>query len=485
MKRIRSAAISVNQGLALLLILLLVVTLILPLSGCEKKDQDTIVLRISNWEEYVDEGGWSSEEAIVLADGTVIQPQESMLRGFENWYYEKYGQKVRVEYSTFGTNEELYNQMTLGDVYDLVCPSEYMIMRLMAEQMLEPFSKEFMDIDDKDNYYINGVSPYINDIFHALTINDQRISDYAAGYMWGTLGIVYNPKEVTQEEASHWNILNNSKFYKQITIKDSVRDAYFAGISILNQQRLLSEAFTGLTDYESQLSTILNDTSKATVDVVGEILSAIKDNVYSFETDSGKADMATGKVVANMQWSGDAVYTLNEAEEEGVSLCYSAPEEAVNLWFDGWCMLKNGIDGNKNKQHAAESFINYISIPENAIRNMSYIGYTSVIARGSNDQILQYIDYCYGADEADAKEAGEDLTEYSLDYFFEGMDETEESDFKIFTTMSQTKRQLFAQYPTREVIHRSVVMDYFQPEGNERINQMWTDVRCFDLRKLW
>lgn len=72
-----------------------------------------------------------------------------MVDEFEAWYEETYGEKVRVEYSTFGTNEDLYNQMTLGDTFDLVCPSEYMIMKMMEEGSLEPYSDEFSDRTDR------------------------------------------------------------------------------------------------------------------------------------------------------------------------------------------------------------------------------------------------------------------------------------------------------------------------------------------------
>ena len=94
---------------------------------------EPVVLRVANWEEYIDLGDWDEEETIELPSGDIIG-ENSMIEDFEAWYEETYGKKVRVEYSTFGTNEDLYNMLTLGDVYDLVCPSEYqerneMIMR--------------------------------------------------------------------------------------------------------------------------------------------------------------------------------------------------------------------------------------------------------------------------------------------------------------------------------------------------------------------
>lgn len=450
------------------------------LAGCGQKDKDTIVLRVSNWEEYIDQGEWEEDEAIELENGTVVFGENSLVEDFEEWFFETYGKKVVVEYSTFGTNEELYNQLTMGDSYDLVCPSEYMIMKMIEEGMVVPYSSDFFDRENENNYYVNSVSPYIKDVFDHLAIGDKILSDYAVGYMWGTLGIVYNPDYISEEEAAHWRLLLNPDISKRITVKDSVRDAYFAGNSIYNEEFISREEFVNSADYAQRMAEILNATDEKTVNAVEDVLSNIKDNVYSFETDSGKADLVTGKVLANQQWSGDAVYTMDQAEEEGVYLNYSAPEEATNLWFDGWVMLKVGIDGDADRQMAAEAFVNYLSMPENAVRNMYYIGYTSVIAGSSGDAVRQYIDWCYGAEDGE-----EEVAEYDVTYFFEGADAQTNEEYVIITPEEQVRRQLFAQYPTLDVVERSVVMAHFNKEGNERINRMWTNVRCFDIKKWW
>lgn len=104
---------------------------------------DTITLRVCNWEEYIDEGGWDEDERIELPSGDIFGDR-SLVEEFEDWYYENYGVRVKVEYSTFGTNEELYSQLNLGNVFDLVCPSDYMIMKLMTENRLEPLSDDFL-----------------------------------------------------------------------------------------------------------------------------------------------------------------------------------------------------------------------------------------------------------------------------------------------------------------------------------------------------
>jgi len=446
-------------------------------SGCDEAQDGEIVLRVANWEEYMDEGGWNQDDEITFSDGSTLCPENSLVKDFEDWYLETYGKKVRVEYSTFGTNEELYNQITIGDVYDLVCPSEYMIMKMMKEKMLVPYSENFLDPKKEENAYIRGVSPYIAQTYDKLSFDGEKLNKYAAGYMWGTLGIVYNPEEVSEAEASTWKLLLNEKYAKRVTIKDSVRDAFFAGVSISQYETIMDDGFRQNDNYADAMYEKLNVTDCETVDSVEEILSRIKRNVYSFETDSGKADLVTGKVVANQQWSGDAVFTMNQAEEDGVLLCYCAPEESTNLWFDGWVMLQKGISEDPSKQQVAEAFVNYISMPENAVRNMYYIGYTSVISGGESDKILDYVNLCYEADPEQAPE--EELVDYDISYFFGTPDAV------ITTTEDQTKRQLFAQYPPEDVMKRSVIMACFDAEGNERINRMWTNVRCFDIENWW
>ena len=120
-------------------------------------DSDTIILRVCNWEEYIDEGDWDKEDTISLENGDIIG-KNNMIDDFTAWYKKTYGKTIHVEYSCFGTNEELYNQLTLGDEFDLVCPSEYMIMKLMTEQKLLKLSDDFFDTSKKENYYFNKVN---------------------------------------------------------------------------------------------------------------------------------------------------------------------------------------------------------------------------------------------------------------------------------------------------------------------------------------
>lgn len=438
--------------------------------------EDVITLRVCNWEEYIDLGGWDEEERMELDNGVEIMGEAALYNEFEDWYYETYGKRVRVEYSCFGTNEDLYNQLTLGDTYDLVCPSDYMIMKLMAEGALEPYSESFFDKENEENYYQRCVSPYIAQVFAENQIGGESWERYAAGYMWGVTGVLYNPEQMTQEEASTWAVFDNPDFYRQITLKDNVRDTYFSTLGYLLQDQLTEEAFTSDPEYHQKLGELMNDVSPETIDAVEELLANIMGNIYALETDSGKADMVTGKIIANYQWSGDAVYAMDQAEEDGVYLQFAVPRECTNLWFDGWVMLKAGIGGDMEKKQAAEAFVNFLSRPENAVRNMYYIGYTSAISGGEDDTVFSYLNWCYGAEEE------EDTVAYPVGYFFSGDDGDE--DYVVYTTQEQVGRQLYTQYPSQEVISRAAVMGYFNEEETRNINQMWINIRCLDVREI-
>ncbi len=450
----------------------------LPAEAAEHSS-DTVTLRICSWEEYIDTGDWDEDETIDLPSGDIIG-ENSMIRDFEDWYLENYGVKVKVEYSTFGTNEDLYNMLTLGDTFDLVCPSEYMFMKLISEDQLVPLSEEFFDANVENNYYSRGVSPYLRDIFETKEINGEPWAKYAAGYMWGITGIVYNPEEMTKEEASTWSVLLNPDYKRRITIKDSVRECYFAALGALRHDLLTSEDFINDPDYRENLENVMNDTSGETIGEVQDWLQAMKNNVYAFETDAGKADMITGKVVANYQWSGDAVYTMDQADEDDFTLNFAVPEESTNIYFDGWVMLKRGIGNDAAKQQAAEAFINFVSRPDNAIRNMYYIGYTSVISGGEDPRILEYLEWNYGAEEDE-----EDTIEHDVSYFFLGEDSEEDPSAYLLTVPAeQADRQLAAQYPSRETIQRSSIMRYFTPEQSAATNRMWVNVRCYNIRQI-
>lgn len=446
---------NVKKVFAVIAACALILTSLIAFAGCSEKS-DGITLRVCNWEEYIDEG-----------DGGEVN---SMVDDFTAWFNSGHDFKVKVEYSTFGTNEDLYNRLKLGDEYDLVCPSDYMIMKLLAEGACLDYSDEFWDKQSPENYYANSVSPYIDGAEDSIFVN-YGWNKKAACYMWGTTGLVYNPEKINDvADVSTWKILLNENYKRQVTVKDNVRDAYFATLGIINSEKLSG----GVDDIER--TALLNAVDDKTIDEAERVLKKIKDNVYSFETDAGKADMVTGKVIANYQWSGDAVYILDEAEKDNSELWYSVPDECANLWFDGWLMLKRGIDGNEKRRCAAEAFVNFLSRPDNAVRNMDFIGYTSAIA---GDEVYDYVNDSYAAEE------GAETEEYDVSYFFgeERKITADKSQFGYNGKNINRGRQLFAQYPPENVIKRSVVMRDFGDKLG-RINRMWINVRCLDVKDI-
>ncbi|MDE6412260.1 MAG: ABC transporter substrate-binding protein [Clostridia bacterium] len=436
---------------SLFLSLALLTPALLSLGGCASDKE--ITLRVYNWEEYIDEGGEGSYEYDyeINEDGSA----PSILDDFEDWYEETYKKSVRVEYSTFGTNEDLYNQLKLGDKYDLVCPSEYMIMKLAAERMIQPLDT------NKLTTYNENVSDYIAEVFeNTYAVGEEPLSKYAAGYMWGVTGLVYNPEQVDKETLTKdgWGIMLDSAYKNKVTTKDNVRDSYFVGLGILYRDELLA-LDKNADDYTKKVTEIMNRTDEKSVEGVTKILKDMKSNIFGFETDTGKSDMVKGTISMNFAWSGDAVYAMDEAEKQDVSLNFFVPEECANLFFDGWVMPKDD-KRDEDTEHAALAFINFMSKPENAVRNSYYIGYTSVIA---GDEMFEYACDIYSAEDE------ENAVPYDVSYFFG-------EDAIIYADEEQLSRQLSAQYPLFETVKRCAVMNYYGDE-EEAINELWTQVK--------
>ncbi len=429
--------------------------LALSLCGCSNKQngnrRDDTVLRVASWDEYICMGGEDAFKVDTLP----------LYEEFEDWYEQEYGKKITVEYVALQDNETMYSKIKMGDFYDLLCPSEYMMMKLAAEDKLEPLPASFFDKNDTRNYYINNLSPYIDKIFKEGKMkNGKSWSEYAAGYMWGSTGYVYNPEKLDPAVMRTWNAFATPTCARKVTAKDNVRDSYFIGLGMYYEQEIAAGRLTK-EQFNGNIHAYMNDTSPATMSKVKELLIKMRENVYGLETDEGKQEVIAGRLDASFQWSGDGVYIIDQAEENEVYLEYSVPELVSNLWFDGWVMMKGA------NSEAATAFINFLSRPDNVVRNMYYIGYTSCIA---SDEVFAYVsnipdeenDYGYGVENGDST--------YDLSYFFgEG--------YTLTTSAEQTRRQLFAQYPDEKTIERLVVMDYFDNDTNERANRMWINIK--------
>lgn len=306
-------------------------------------------LKIYNWADYID---------------------EALLDEFKTWYKEQTGEDVEIIYQLFDVNEIMLSKIELGhEDFDVVCPSDYIIERMLRQDLLLPINRDFGKTPD---YTIN-IAPFMKEKLAEIESSGKNAEDYVVSYMWGTTGILYNPKYVTEEEASSWDCLKNPKFKGKIFVKDAFRDVYTSLNIALHKDQIASG--------EVSLQSVCSDSSDESIAMVENYLNEIKGNVLGWEADFGKEAMTKEKGWINLSWSGDAQWAIEEAEKVGVKLAYTVPKEGSTVWFDGWVIPKYA----KNVQ-AARYFIDFMCLPENAIRNMEVIGYVSSLG---GDEILE------------------------------------------------------------------------------------------------
>lgn len=383
-------------------------------AGCS--DNRSQILKVYNWADYID---------------------EELIGEFETWYEEQTGEKVTVVYQTFDINETMLSKIELGhEDYDLACPSDYIIERMLSNDLLLPIDKNFGDTPN----YIDNVAPYIvNDLFDQIEGKGKNANDYSVGYMWGTTGLLYNPKYVSEEEVQSWNVLRNPKYAGKILVKDAFRDVYTS--------LLISFNTDAIDRGEKNLQTIGFDASDESIALVEDYLNSFKENVAGWEADFGKDQMTKELAWINLSWSGDAQWAMDEAAEIGLELDYSIPKTGSTVWFDGWVIPKYA----KNVK-AASYFINFMCIPENAVRNMDVIGYVSTIG---------------GKEVLDAMTDEESYEPIDVSYFF-----GEDADSVCVSPVM---------YPDRSVMKRCGMM---HDSGTEDLLKMWSRVKG-DSASAW
>ncbi len=354
----------------------------------EEEVNDKIVLRIKNSADYI----YIDEEDV--GDGDLIHQFEEYCA--ENTKFKN----VEVIYETTDTNETLLTEMQTGKTaYDLVCPSEYMIQKMIHEGLLQPLNRP--DRDDLLIDYDTYASKYIRNRLDSIEATNAEgdvvtLGDYAVGYMWGTLGLLFNPtynenyENYSIQDMDYFSVLTNEKYQGTISIKDSIRDTYAAGLMYGYEEELLGYRNSYLAgdktseEYHTDIQRVFDrnggeeDDVTDALDVVNDAWNKFKNNIFGLEVDSGKLDIIQGKIGMNLAWSGDAVYSMELGEEEGVYLDYAIPLNGSNIWFDAWVMPKNDNRSSYTEEVAYE-FLNFISKPEYATKNVDYTGYTSFI----------------------------------------------------------------------------------------------------------
>lgn len=368
------------------------------------------VLKVYNWSDYIAEG--------VLDD-------------FKSWYKEQTGENIDVIYMTFDVNEAMLSKIEKGhEDYDVVCPSDYIIERMLDKGLLLPL--DFKSLGSTPNYIEANRSPFIEQMFRSINPSIDA-NQYSVAYMWGTTGIIYNPKFVTRDEASTWDVIRNPKFAGKILIKNAPRDVYAPVLIYLKQNELKSGKVT--------LQDLMRDSSDESLQMVQDYLMQCKPGVYGWEADLGKEQMTKNRAYVSLNWSGDAVWAIEEAAAVGVELDYVVPEEGSTVWFDGWVIPKYA----KNIK-AATYFINFICRPDIAIRNMEETGY--VASNGSREVLESQID--------------ESLEPIDLSYFF-GPD-------------ASAVRVNPILYPDLSVIERCA-LEHDWGDDTEKLLKMWQNVK--------
>ncbi len=326
------------KKISLYFVLCTFVLLMVSCGGTDRAHQ----LKVLNWADYID---------------------EDVKENFESWYFDQTGEKVQLVYETFDINETALTKIEIGhEDYDVFCPSEYIIERMLKKGLIQPIQKDLLP--DSIRYFDN-IAPYVVDKFQQMAPTpDITVSDYTVGYMWGTTGFIYNPQYVNREDLQSWAAILNPKFENRILMKDAFRDVY--SVIVLYAFKDLIAA--GEVTREELVRAITPER----VNAVKQVLLKAKKQICGWEVDFGKEEMTKGKAWMNLSWSGDAQFAIEEAAEVGVLLDYIVPEEGSNVWFDGWVIPKYA----KNVK-AATYFIDYMCRADNALANMNEIGYVS------------------------------------------------------------------------------------------------------------
>lgn len=290
------------KKIALILSLLLCMSF---LPGCSKKT----VLRVYNWGEYIDE--------TVLKD------------------FEKRNPGVKVQYETYTDNEIMYTKIKNSNTkYDVLIPSDYMVERLIQENMLAP-----LNFDNIPNY------KFIDDKYKNLAFDPEN--KYSVPYMWGTLGILYDKTKV-QEENFTWSTLFDGKYQNSILMKKDMRDAL--GIALKTQ---------GFS---------FNSTDENELRAAKDKLSSQVSNVLGYVNDDGMDKMIAGEAAMALMYSGDGAYCISENDD----LDFAIPTDGSNLFFDSMV-----IPANSEQKELAEKFINFMCETDIARRNAEEIGYST------------------------------------------------------------------------------------------------------------
>jgi spermidine/putrescine transport system substrate-binding protein len=317
-----------NLSLKLLVftVLILSLTLLASCSNNEGNDssQGTITLNVYNWGEYISDGSLGSF---------------STNEEFEKYYYEKFGQKIKVNYTTYATNEDMYSKISsgAGGTYDIIIPSDYMIDKMASEGLLLEF-----DPSELENY------KYVSEDFKGLYYDPEN--KYTVPYTYGVVGIIYNSTMVDEEDVADksWGLLWNEKYSGKILQFNNPRDGlasamYYQGIDI-------------------------NSTNKADWDKALNMLIKQKPLIQAYVSDEIFNKLISNSASIAPYYAGDYI-TMSDSNPD---LSFYYPKEGTNVFVDAMC-----IPYNSKHPDIAKEYINFMLSEEVAVANAIYTGYAS------------------------------------------------------------------------------------------------------------
>ena len=352
-------------SLALVLVMALGMAL---LAGCGKTETQT--LNVYNWGEYISDGSEDSLDTI---------------KAFESWYEQTYKKKVKVNYSTFASNEDMYAKLSSGAVsYDVIFPSDYMIARLVAENMLLK-----LNFDNIPNY------KNINESFRGLYYDPDDV--YSVPYTYNMVGIIYNANAVDEEDAGGWDLLWNDKYAGNILQFNNSRDAfataqYKLGLDVNSEDR---------STWDDALSELKKQAPL--------VKSYVMDEIYNM--------LESGEAAIGAYYAGD-YFTMLDAQAENVDLQFYYPEP-TNYFVDAMC-----IPSCCQNKELAEIFINYMLSEEPAVANAEFTYYASPNSIVYNNEA--YL---------------EDLGEDTISILYPGIDDFKEN-YNIYAYRNLSNDQL-------------------------------------------
>ena len=310
-----------------IIVFLLLTALLMSFAGCQVKEEKTVI-NVYNWGQYISEGN----------DGCI-----DVIAEFEAAY-----PNIRVNYVTFDSNETMYTKMANGGItVDVIIPSDYMVDRLISENMLLE-----LNMDNIPN------AQYIGQEYLGWDFDPDNT--YSLPYSWGTVGIIYNSKYVSEEDvAEGWDLLWNPKYAGKILMFDNSRDAF-----CITQFKLGYRNINEPTEQE-----LLN---------CAEELAKQRPIVQQYIMDQVFDLMENEEAWIAPYYAGDYLTMAGENED----LCFYLPDQGYNAFIDAMC-----IPTCAENKEAAELFINFLCDPEIAGGNMDWICYGTPIS-----EALQYMD---------------------------------------------------------------------------------------------